>query len=196
MTADLVTLIREYAAEHYYCESWDIVADQWTDGNIAAAIAGANTRRGAIAKAWGKLQVIDRGRRDSDRPVKPLSLLEFLAANGGLRCDDRLIGDVRAAIGGGNLFTGRGLLIRLPRQMSTAARRQGARAPMFLDAAREACAEAGYLPDVAWGPVSSIRELLDLIDREARGTKIYPFDRAPHEAVEYDDEEAFNEVPF
>ena len=56
---DLIAMMREYATDHYWLESWDIVADRWTDADIADAIKGATTRRGAIAKAWGKLQVID-----------------------------------------------------------------------------------------------------------------------------------------
>jgi hypothetical protein len=68
---ELVALIRDYAREHYFLESWDLVADRWSDNEIAAAITGAKTRRGAIAKTWGRLQVIDRARAAGKRPMKP-----------------------------------------------------------------------------------------------------------------------------
>lgn len=190
--ADLVTLIREYAEDHYYKASWDIVATQWTDAEIEAAIRGAKTRRGAIAKAWGVLQHIDRARPRWDRPVRPQSLFEFLASNGGLRSDDRLIADVRASIDGNVMVPRFGPLIRQPAQLSTAARMSGRKAPMWLDQAREACVEAGYLfdaGDVMGGEAdTTISDLLELIDDEARGHKRYPHGREPYEPMEhYDD---------
>lgn len=186
---DLVTMIREYAEDHYYCESWDVVADRWSDAEIATAIEGASTRRGAIAKAWGRLQVIDSARLQGDRPVKPISLLEFLAANGGIRNDDKLITEVRESIGGNLLVPRFGPLVREPKQISMAARKGGTRAPMFLDTAREAAAEAGYLDD------SNINDLLAAIDAEARGNKLYPFGAVPFEPIEHR-EEMDNEIPF
>jgi hypothetical protein len=194
-------MIREYAEEHYYCESWDLVARQWSNTEIAAAITGAKTRRGAIAKAWGKLQVIDRSRPDYERPVKPVSLLEFLASCGGLRSDDRLITEVRGSIGGNVLVPRFGPLVREPRQLSTAARMGGHKAPMFLDMAREAAVSAGYLQDTAWeGGVSTstISDLLNAIDDEARGRKVYPHGELPFEPNDMDDnrEEATDDCPF
>jgi hypothetical protein len=68
-------------------------------------------------------------------------------------------------------------LIRKPGQVSTAAARSGKRAPMSLDQARESAVHAGYLEDqgaITGGQsASTVRHLLDAIDREASGTKVY-----------------------
>jgi hypothetical protein len=102
---------------------------------------------------------------------KSTSLLQFLASRGGLRNDDPLIGDVRAAIGSANhLVPGIGPLIRNPKEGSSAKGRSGAGDPMTLDQAREAAAEAGYIV----GDGSTLRTLLDAVDGELRGNKIYP----------------------
>ncbi len=196
---ELVTMIREYAEDHYYCESWDIVATRWTDTDIAAAIKGAKTRRGAIAKAWGALQVIDRARPACERPAKPVSLIAFLASCGGLRNDDRLITEVRESIGGNVMVPRHGPLIRAPKQISTAARLSGIKVPMSLDGAREAAVEAGYLQDTDWNggeSTSTVNDLLDAIDQEARGAKVYPQGEEVFEPAEFDRQETTDECPF
>jgi hypothetical protein len=156
---ELVTLIREYATESYWRYSWDIVADEWSDEQIAETIAGARTRRGALAKVWGKLQLIDQKRRRGSRPVRPQSLFEFLARRGGLRHHP----DLTYILDGNPLIPRFGTLLRA-RGMS-------------LDRAREACVEAGYLHDAGLetgGPSeSSTNDLLDAIAEEAHGSKRY-----------------------
>ncbi|MDC7784786.1 hypothetical protein PQJ75_00775 [Rhodoplanes sp. TEM] len=170
---DLVRVVRDYAREHYFTTSWDLVADVWTDDEIAEAIRGARTRRGAIAKAWGRLQHIDRRRPAWERPRRPVSLFQFLAGRGGLRPD----GDIRYILDGIPLVPGRGALIRS--------------SGMTLDRAREAAAEAGYLRDPAWDrgvSRSSINELLAAIHDEAHGRKRYPIGEEPPEWSEPDHE--------
>jgi hypothetical protein len=44
-----------------------------------------------------------------------------------------------------------------------------------LDTAREAAEEAGYLQGDSDNVTSTIRHLLDAMDTEARGTKLYPY---------------------
>jgi hypothetical protein len=82
----------------------------------------------------------------------PKSLFSFLAAKGGLRpCDD------------------------VEYVLDTRFRHLVKRNGMTLDHAREACVEAGYMPPVFDDEMdhSSIREFLDLLDREARGERQY-----------------------
>lgn len=110
------------------------------------------------------------------------SLFEFLARRGGLRDDDALIADVRGSLGGkpgkeNRFVPGFGNLVRKPAAISEAARRGGKFAPMSLDTAREAAVEAGYLEDAGQhtGGVSrsTVNDLLEAIDKEARGEKQY-----------------------
>jgi hypothetical protein len=102
------------------------------------------------------------------------SLLSFLACRGGIRSDDPLISDLRSAIGESNKFIpGFGKLIRKPKQISTAAKSGGCNAPMSLDSAREAAAEAGYIHET-----TTLAEFIDAIDQEIRGRHIYE-GRAP-----------------
>lgn len=194
---DLVALIRGYAEERYYYASWDIVATEWSDEQIAEAIEGARTRRGAIAKAWGVLQKIDARRARRTRPVRPISLLEFLAANGGIRADDRMISDLRQTTGGNVFLPPYGWLIREYRPLSTAALIGGAVSPKYLDDARRAAVDAGYLQDTPWeGGVSTstINDLLDAIDTEYRdGRKIYPHGEPPFEPAEREEQ---HDAPF
>lgn len=103
------------------------------------------------------------------RPEESWSLFEFLASRGGIDPNDPLAGDVRHLIGRNNKFVpGFGNLIR--------------KGGMRLDEARRASVEAGYLFDV--GEVSgreaqtTVSTLLDAMDREIRGEKVY---RAGHE---------------
>jgi hypothetical protein len=93
-----------------------------------------------------------------------LSLLQFLARRGGIDAGERNISDVRSLIGTKNKFVpGFGSLIR--------------HGGMSLDKAREAAVEAGYLHDAAeqHGGVteSSINQLLEAMDGELRGQKVY-----------------------
>lgn len=98
------------------------------------------------------------------RPPETWSLLEFIASRGGLAPGDALIGDVRVSLGRSNKFVpGFGHLIR--------------KGGMPLDRAREAAVEAGYLFDI--GDVTgreaktTISTLLEAIDREMRGDRVY-----------------------
>lgn len=95
------------------------------------------------------------------RPEETWSLLEFLANRGGINPQEKLIGDVTAAIGKSNKFVpGFGHLVR----------KEG----MTLERAREAATEAGYLTgEMTGGDSTTIRELLDAMDAELRGTKQY-----------------------
>lgn len=98
-----------------------------------------------------------------------LSLLQFLAHRGGISADEKNISDVRSLLGTDNkVIHGFGQLIR--------------KGGMTLDRAREAAVEAGYLHDAAreHGGVSesTVNHLLDAMDGELRGNKVY---RAGHE---------------
>lgn len=183
---ELVTMIRGYALDNYYRYSWDVVATRWSDAEIAAAIVGAKTRRGALAKTWGLLQQIDRARPRYERPVRPVSLIEFLAGNGGIRSDEKMVAEIRQC--------GAGRLIRAPKHVSTAMRMGHVKVPAFLDAACEAAIEAGYLPRGA-----TTNELLEAIDEDARGRKRFPFgtDSFDPASVELDNrEETDDGCPF
>jgi hypothetical protein len=95
----------------------------------------------------------------------PQSLLEFLAAKGGVSDKDPLVNDLLQHFGGKNpTVRGRGKLVR-----------EGG---WSLDRAREAAVEAGYIHDTAEesGGVtqSSIDDLLDAVGAEAGGEKQYP----------------------
>lgn len=99
------------------------------------------------------------------RQQKPQSLLEFIAARGGVSDADPLVADLLQSFGGKNpTVRGKGKLVR----------GDGLR----LDRLREAAVEAGYLDDAAAlrGDVSdsTINDLLEAVDAEARGRKVYP----------------------
>lgn len=101
---------------------------------------------------------------------KPLSLHEFIAAQGGVSEKDPLVADLLQSFGGkAPTIKGRGRMVR-PDGKS-------------LDELREAAVEAGYLHDPAreHGGVtqSSIDDLLQAVDAEARGGKIYPAGAEP-----------------
>lgn len=77
---DLLTEMRGYAQANYWVDSWDALL-RWSDDQLAAAIAGAKTRRGAIAKAWKHIRAIDANRAAhadlyGPKPVKPVSLFQ------------------------------------------------------------------------------------------------------------------------
>lgn len=192
---DLLAVMRNYAAEHFYRDSWDALL-RWTDAEIAAAIAGAKTRRGAIAKAWKVIRDID-ARRHHDtllvqrygiKPVRPVSLFEYLASQGGVAPHAEL-----AAILDGNPWVGGfGPLVR----------RNG----MPLDEARRVAVAGGYLHDTAYEAgvaTSTVRELLDALSDEARGRKVYPWGESGEEPTDFADddpahyaEESCDDIPF
>lgn len=124
-------------------------------------------------EAQQRLEAPRRPRRPGGpraRPEETWTLSEFLAARGGLDCNDRLIGDVRASIGSRNKFIpGFGPLIR----------NNG----MKLDRAREAAVEAGYLYDLGWisgaQAQTFVTDLLDAVARDLRGAPLYRYDRHP-----------------
>jgi hypothetical protein len=129
------------------------------------------------------------GKGPRARDPDTYSLLEFLAANGGIRNDDALIADLRSSFGRDNKFVpGFGNLIRAPRELSTAAARGGQHAPMSLDHAREAAVEAGYLHDAGEQSgglnESTINHLLEAVDQEVRGQRVYRAGTAPAAKVE------------
>lgn len=118
------------------------------------------------------------------KPESTWSLLEFIASRGGIDADDPLIADVRGSMGGNNKFIpGFGNLIR--------------RGGMGLDKAREAAVHAGYLFDV--GDVTGgesktdVRTLLDALDQEMRGERVYARNYAPEAAIDEDQQEHMRE---
>jgi phage-related protein (TIGR01555 family) len=141
-----------------------------------------------------------RGGGPQSQPEETWSLLQFLAARGGIRADDALITDLRQSFGGKNKFVpGFGQLIRPNKQSSEAAKRSGAHGPMSLDQALRAAVEAGYISErgAETGGAEStyIAELLEAIDTEARGQHVYrqgyqpenvPSDPAELEKAEHD----------
>ncbi len=145
--------------------------DPSLQGAALAAIGEAKPRSPAEARlvaadavaANSPLPTPLDGRGRKPRPERPVSLIEFLAGGPGLAPDP----DLAALFGGANPFLpGRGRLIR----------RSGG---MSLDHAREAALEAGYLVDAGFldgsPSTSTIRDLLDAIDAEVRGSKRYPW---------------------
>lgn len=119
------------------------------------------------------------------RDPSTLSLLEFLASRGGIDPNDALIGDVRSLTGGKRKFVpGFGDLVR-----------QGG---MRLDAAREAAVEAGYLHDPGaesrtTESTSTINTLLEAMDNEIRGERIYPHGRKPERVLEAEQKRTIEE---
>lgn len=183
---DLIAEMRRYAAEHFYTESWDLVT-AWSDDQLAAAIGGARTRRGAISNTWGVLKHIDAARHGGSRPRKPEPLMAFLAKRGGLKPHPEL----KAILDGNPFIGGVGPLVR----------HRGAE----LDEARRVAVEGGYLPDTGWmGGVSTshVNDLLDALRDEARGIRCYPYGEIGEDPAAFieDDpaayEESYDEVPF
>lgn len=133
------------------------------------AVASAYDRQAQAAAAGGDFHSASKPLQNVERAVvsgdfqasapKAQSLLEFIASKGGLGPDAEL-----AAIGGeGHTVNvegvGRRKLVR-----------QGG---LPLDYAREAAQEAGYLRGNHNG-TSTVNDLLDAIDAEMRGRKLYP----------------------
>ncbi|MEY9718786.1 LPD38 domain-containing protein [Sinorhizobium fredii] len=107
-------------------------------------------------------------------PRRPQPLMDFLAAEGGLRDD----GGELAAMGVSRKFVpGRGALVRAGGQE--------------LDKAREAAAQAGYFNHL-YGSAdeatakSTVRDLLDLVDQENRGKPAYSMAEADRVAAVQD----------
>lgn len=119
-----------------------------------------------LAEADGGVTV-DGGARDvgrQERPIpprRPERLVEFLGRRGGLRDE----GGELSVMDAGRIFIPRG---------GPLVRRTG----MTLDRARELAAQAGYFspdfgpPDVARG-TTSVRDFLDLLDRDLRSKDVY-----------------------
>jgi hypothetical protein len=110
-------------------------------------------------------------------PQERWSLLQFIADRGGIKADDKNIGDVRTIFGRDQKWIpGFGPLIR----------KDG----MELDRAREAAVEAGYIQDHGQSGVSAgeatsnLDTLLQAMDREERGNKVYRQGVEPQEARE------------
>ena len=103
-------------------------------------------------------------KRKPTRNGRPLSLIEFIAQNGGISPKDPLIADVRAVLGTPNRFIpGFGMLIRPTGR--------------GLDAHREALVEAGYLRDPGNDTGGMARttaaDVIELMDSNARGGKVH-----------------------
>jgi len=103
--------------------------------------------------------------KEEKRAAKSQSLLEFIRAKGGVSEDDPLAADLLQSFGGENPnIRGKGKLVRSD--------------GLSLDRLREAAVEAGYLHDqgneTGGASQSTVRDLLDAVDREARGEKQYP----------------------
>lgn len=99
----------------------------------------------------------------SKAPGENLSLLEFLADRGGIAPHPEL-----EAIGFGGMHR-----VQIPgRKGFFGLIKKGG---WDLDTAREAAEEAGYLQGDHPDATSTIRHLLDAMDAEVRGTKLYPF---------------------
>lgn len=151
-----------------------------TTAEMLKALGWPSISMPAMAKSLNmRLEKVKEGRVTKYRgiplgpayqPEKTHSLMDFLSSRGGIRSDDGNIGDLRHSIGGKNKFIpGYGQLIRKPGAISTAAQKSGRYAAMKLDTAREAAAEAGYIPEE-----TTLPEFLDVVDRALRGEKIYP----------------------
>jgi hypothetical protein len=139
------------------------VAPEASGGNVAPAAGGNVTR--VRPKA---------GRGPRARPQDTWSLLEFLADRG-IDPADQLIADLRAIVGKNKFIPGFGNLIR--------------KGGMRLDRAREAADNAGYIQDpghlTGARSESTIESLLQAIDREARGERVYQHGReGPQRAVD------------
>ena len=56
-TQELVTAVQAYALEHYNEGGWDVVYEAYSNAELAEAIGGATTVRGALAKFRGPVNV-------------------------------------------------------------------------------------------------------------------------------------------
>lgn len=127
---------------------------------VSDAIRAQNALRAAEAVMAGSALDVDQVmRRRAPQRHAPLSLIEFLAANGGLKP----AGDLEAIFSGQKFVPGYGQLIRPNGQN--------------LDRAFEAALEAGYFRDAradAGGAYSiNFNDMLTAIEAEHRGRKLY-----------------------
>ncbi len=106
-------------------------------------------------------RVVDANAPVGKPPARPQSLMDFLASEGGIRDDAGELANMGVSR---KFLPGRGALVR----------GEG----MELDKAREAAAQAGYFNHL-YGSAdeataqSTVRDLLDLVDQEARGKPAY-----------------------
>lgn len=136
--------------------------------SIAALHDGEPVRTGEMLQAAARSDARIAESLNGGRPTvreRPQSLLEFIAAQGGVKDSDPLIADLMQSFGGKNRgVPGVGMVVT--------------KTGKSLDAMREAAVEAGYLHDAgaSRGTVteSTIEDLLAAVDREARGQKVYP----------------------
>jgi hypothetical protein len=56
-TEELVTAVQAYALAHYNEGGWDVVYEAYSPSELAEAIGGATTVRGALAKFRGPVAV-------------------------------------------------------------------------------------------------------------------------------------------
>lgn len=127
---------------------------------VSDAIRAENAVRAAEAAMAGDGPAIDvMVMQRSRQRRQPLSLLEFLAANGGLKPD----GELAAIFDGGRFVPGYGQLVR--------------ESGKSLDRAFEAAVEAGYFRDAGFdaGGVRTINynDMLAAIEAEHRGNRLY-----------------------
>lgn len=140
---DVLTSRADAAAEPAHGEAFRFEADPEQVRRIADELAGSSA------------PPLSSSRGSSLAGAQPQSLVPFLAARGIL--DDR--GEL-AAIGAGDLTKNR-------------ARRGKPDTRIPLDMAREAAEEAGYIGRPGETQTTTVRDLVDAIDQELRGNKIY-----------------------
>jgi hypothetical protein len=125
---------------------------------LAAEPEGVGEESGNVVHVQPKAA---RGPRARD--PETWSLLEYLASRGGISPDEKLIGDVRGIFDGNRFIPGFDHIIR--------------KGGMSLDRAREAAVEGGYIFEPGdHGPGErqvTISHLLEAMDRENRGDRIY-----------------------
>lgn len=121
------------------------------------------SREGDAKEATARPALTTTHQRGRSEAGENISLLEFLADRGGIAPHPEL-----EAIGFGGMHR-----VQIPgRKGFFGLIKQGG---WDLDTAREAAEEAGYLQGDTPDATSTIRHLLDAMDSEARGTKLYPF---------------------
>jgi hypothetical protein len=116
-----------------------------------------------------------RGRGPAGRDPQTFSLLEFLAAGGGIKTTDPMVADLRTILGKKNLFVpGFGMLIR-PKGDG-------------LDKARANAVEGRYIYDPGFSTsaqaTTTISTLLEQIENEVRGEKVYRMGMEGHESAD------------
>ena len=61
---DFVAAVKAHALAHYNKSGWDIIVECWSDAEIAEAIQGAKTAKGAIAKVAKTVKLLGDYRSD------------------------------------------------------------------------------------------------------------------------------------